>query len=197
MGNCANCTAQQGSEQPRSNSPTPSSYDHVTRTLHRNILSSRLRSIRSLQPYNLNGLIDETLAIIRTVVDTDQDLPHAMLVVSRIASREDRWLEVMVTLVERIPINDPLGATVIALLLDECPLPSRELLQQLITRICADNRARIKLLQSVIDEYIRENNQRSQKRAISTANNRPRAVDVDEVTPMIAGSEGDQQSDEK
>ena len=79
-----------------------------------------------------------------------------MLVLSRIANREDRWLEVVTALVERVPMNDPLGATVSALLLDECSLPSKELLQQLIKRLCSNNRAKIKQLQTIVDEHIQE-----------------------------------------
>jgi hypothetical protein len=139
MGNCTNCVERQQPQQQtqqRTSLTSSSSFDNLTRSYHRNFLPNRFRTF---QPYNLNTLIDETLSILRTVVDTDQDPPHAMLVVSRIANREDRWLDVMIALIERIPINDPLGATVIALLLDECSLPSRELLQQLIKRICIDN----------------------------------------------------------
>ena len=153
MGNCTNCVQQQQSQRQTSLTSS-SSLDNVTRPLHRNLLSNRFRTF---QPNNINALIDETLAIIRTVVDTDQEPPHAMLVVSRIANREDRWLDVMIALIERVPINDPLGATVIALLLDECSLPSKELLQQLIKRICADNRPRMKFLERIMEEYIKEN----------------------------------------
>jgi hypothetical protein len=149
MGNCVQQPVQRRTSLPSSSS----SVDNLIRPLHRNLLTSRFRAF---QPYNLNALIDETLAIIRTVVDNDQEPPHAMLVVSRIANREDRWLDVMIALIERVPISDPLGATVIALLLDECSLPSKELLQQLIKRTCAENRTRIKLLERIIDEYIQQ-----------------------------------------
>ncbi|UJR14090.1 hypothetical protein I4U23_001086 [Adineta vaga] len=174
MGNCT--------QRPRSSSL---SHPNSSQSIHSNIFPNRLRNIRSLQPYNLNALIDETLAIIRTVVDSDQDLPHAMLVISRIASREDRWLDVMITLVERIPINDPLGATIIALLLDECSLPSRELLQQLINRICSDNRSRIKILQTMIDEYINQT-------CTSTTD-----VHMNAITPIINENELQEKSIKK
>jgi hypothetical protein len=154
MGNCTTRVRQQEHSEEGANS------------FHQNLSTNHWRTIRSFRPYNLNALIDETLSVIRTVVDTDQEPPHALLVVSRIASREDRWLDVMIALIERVPIDDPLGATVIALLLDECSLPSKELLHQLIKRICSDNRSRIKLLESIIDEYIKENSK--QRAAIET-----------------------------
>ena len=158
MGNCTSCVQSTANEQRTTNLPSSSSFDQLSRAYHhRNFFPSRFRTIRTFSPYNLNTLIDETLYIIRTVVDNDQEPPHAMLVVSRIASREDRWLDVMMALIDRVPITDPLGATVIALLLDECPLPSRELLHQLIKRVCSVNRSRMKNLQNIIDEYIEEN----------------------------------------
>ena len=154
MGNCTPCVHPPSQQQRRASLTSSSSFENLSRSVHRNFLSNRFRT---LTPYHLNTLIDETLSIIRTVVDTDQEPPHAMLVVSRIASREDRWIDVMIALIDRVPIADPLGATVIALLLDECSLPSRELLHQLIKRVCAENRSRIKILQLMIEELIKEN----------------------------------------
>jgi len=184
MGNCTNCVHQQSQQRPSLTSS--SSFDNRSRLFHRNFLPNRLRTIRTFQPYNLNALIDETLSIIRTVVDTDQEPPHAMLVVSRIASREDRWLDVMIALIERVPMNDPLGATVIALLLDECSLPSRELLHQLIKRICSDNRSRIKLLQSIIDEHIKENSKQLSSVIETNINKQEEEqLEVNEITPVI------------
>ena len=170
MGNCVQ--QQQVPQRSRSS-------ENLSHSFHRNFLANRLRNIRTSSPFHLNTLIDETLSIIRTVVDTDQEPPHAMLVVSRIASREDRWIEVMMALIDRVPISDPLGATVIALLLDECSLPSRELLHQLIKRICADNRSRMKILQSILDQYIDEN--RKQLNAIIETDNDGREVRINEV----------------
>jgi hypothetical protein len=182
MGNCTNCVQQQQAQQ-RSSLTSSSSFDNLSRSLHRNFLPNRFRTFSS---YHLNTLIDETLSIIRTVVDTDQEPPHAMLVVSRIASREDRWLDVMIALIDRVPITDPLGATVIALLLDECSLPSRELLHQLIKRICSDNRMRIKILQSMIDEYIKENSK--QLSSINETDMHEEEREVNEITPVIKHS---------
>lgn len=187
MGNCTHCIHQEQQQQQQQSQPTaniPSSYDSLSRSFRRNLISNRFRNIRTFQPYNLNALIDETLSIIRTVVDTDQEPPHAMIVVSRIANREDRWLDVMIALIERIPIHDPLGATVIALLLDECSLPSKELVQQLIKRVCSDNHSRIVLLQSIIDGYIKEN---QQKTTIDLTNGMSvNKTDVNETTSMVA-----------
>jgi hypothetical protein len=193
MGNCNNCVQQQTAN--RTSLTSTSSFDNLSHSFHRNRLTNRLTNTRTLPSYNLNALIDETLLIIRTVVDTDQEPPHAMLIVSRIANREDRWLEVMIALIERIPMNDPLGATVIALLLDECSLPSKELLQQLIRRICSNNRSKIKMLQSIIDEHINQNSKQLENCTISssiethvgqvTNIGKENEMDINETTPTV------------
>jgi hypothetical protein len=206
MGNCSNCIQQQQQEhdQNRINLiSSSSSFDNVPRPFHRN----RLSNLRTYPSYNLNALIDETLLTIRTVVDTDQEPPHAMLIVSRIANREDRWLEVMMALIERIPMNDPLGATVIALLLDECSLPSKELLQQLIKRICSNNRYKIKILQSIIDEHIKQITKQFENRTISSSIethvgrvinlNDGEDIDINETTSTINNQRCEQQLQEK
>ncbi|CAF2139336.1 unnamed protein product [Rotaria magnacalcarata] len=188
MGNCTNCVQQQQSPQT-TNLTSTSSLDNSSRSLRRNLLSNRFRTTRTFQPYTLNALIDETLSVIRTVVDTDQEAPRAMVAVSRIANREDQWLDVMIALIERIPIHDPLGATVIALLLDECSLPSKELLQQLIKRVCSDNRSRMALLESIIDDYIKDNNQQLHKSTVNSTSetyvNRDEKNHVNETTPIV------------
>ena len=47
----------------------------------------------------------------------------------KIADKEDGWLQVVQSMVEVIPIKDPLGPANITLLLDDCPLPTKVLFQ--------------------------------------------------------------------
>ena len=47
----------------------------------------------------------------------------------KIADKEDGWLQVVQSMVEVIPIRDPLGPANITLLLDDCPLPTKVLFQ--------------------------------------------------------------------
>lgn len=49
-----------------------------------------------------------------------------MLKLHNIADNEDGWIQVVTSMVNVIPMTDPLGPSVITLLLDDCPLPSRE-----------------------------------------------------------------------
>src|SRR5207244_1250852 len=103
------------------------------------------------------------------------------------------------------------GATVIALLLDECSLPTKELLQQLIKRVCSNNRLKIKNLQLIIDEHINQINKQLDKRTISSSIethvgqviniNDEDDTDFNETTPTINNQLHDvvneQQSQEK
>lgn len=42
-----------------------------------------------------------------------------------IADKEDGWIQVVSSMVNMIPMHNPLGPSVITLLLDDCPLPSK------------------------------------------------------------------------
>ena len=51
--------------------------------------------------------------------------PPPLLQLHEIADKEDGWIEVVISMVNVIPMNNPLGPAVITLLLDECPLPTK------------------------------------------------------------------------
>ncbi|CAN7992393.1 unnamed protein product [Ixodes hexagonus] len=71
-------------------------------------------------------LILETLSIIRTLVDNEQEPPPFMIKLHLIADKESGWLMVVKSMVNAIPMDDPLGPAVITLILDDCPLPTKE-----------------------------------------------------------------------
>lgn len=48
-----------------------------------------------------------------------------MLALHKIADQEAGWLQVMKSLINVIPMDDPLGPAVVTLLLEECPLPTK------------------------------------------------------------------------
>ncbi|XP_046359890.1 RING finger and SPRY domain-containing protein 1-like [Haliotis cracherodii] len=80
---------------------------------------------------SIDSLVLETLALIRTLVDNDQEPPAAMLTLHKTAERDQGWLDVVKSLIRVIPMDDPVGPAVITLLLDECPLPTKEALLEL------------------------------------------------------------------
>ncbi|XP_072836705.1 RING finger and SPRY domain-containing protein 1 [Pogona vitticeps] len=81
--------------------------------------------------HNVDGLVLDTLAVIRTLVDNDQEPPYSMMTLHEMAETDEGWLEVVQSLIRVIPLEDPLGPAVITLLLDECPLPTKDALQKL------------------------------------------------------------------
>lgn len=56
---------------------------------------------------------------------SDHEPPPAMLKLNAIADKEDGWIQVVSSMVNVIPMHNPLGPSVIILLLDDCPLPSK------------------------------------------------------------------------
>ena len=70
----------------------------------------------------------QTLLLIKIVclfTTSEQEPPQAMIQLHKIAETEQGWLDVAKSLIQAIPMKDPLGPAVITLLLDECPLPSK------------------------------------------------------------------------
>ena len=58
-----------------------------------------------------------------------------MLYLHRIAEKDAGWLAVVSSLIRVVPMNDPLGPAVINLLLDECPLPTKVLSQNIDSQV--------------------------------------------------------------
>ncbi|CAB1313878.1 unnamed protein product [Coregonus sp. 'balchen'] len=58
---------------------------------------------------NVDGLVLDTLAVIRTLVDNDQEPPYSMITLHEMAETDDGWLEVVQSLIRVIPLDDPLG----------------------------------------------------------------------------------------
>nr|CAD7402455.1 unnamed protein product [Timema poppensis] len=78
----------------------------------------------------VDRLILETLGIIGSLVENEQEPPPAMLKLHVIADKEDGWIQVVSSMVKVIPMNDPLGPAVITLLLDDCPLPTKNQMEE-------------------------------------------------------------------
>ena len=49
-----------------------------------------------------------------------------------LADREEGWLQVVRSMIDVIPLDDPLGPATISVLLDECPLPAKETVVKLV-----------------------------------------------------------------
>ncbi|XP_021960066.1 RING finger and SPRY domain-containing protein 1 [Folsomia candida] len=95
--------------------------------------------ITHLSPPLVDSYVLETLKILRTLVGNDAEAPSSMVKLHRIAELEEGWLMVVTSLVNSIPMNDPLGPAVISLLLDDCPLPTKENAMQLSKHLRLSN----------------------------------------------------------
>ena len=89
----------------------------------------------------VDSLVLETLLVIRTLVENEQDPPASLMKLHSVADHEEGWLQLVQSLVEVIPVADPLGPAVMTLLLDDCPLPTVDTAVRcldLITRLDGD-----------------------------------------------------------
>ena len=77
----------------------------------------------------------ETLHLIRTLIDPEGEPIQAMLILQQIGETESGWLDVVIGLIIHIPMDEPLGPAVIDLLLDECPLPTKDGILKLYSRL--------------------------------------------------------------
>uniref|UniRef100_A0A0K2U236 Putative LOC100120278 [Nasonia vitripennis] n=1 Tax=Lepeophtheirus salmonis TaxID=72036 RepID=A0A0K2U236_LEPSM len=89
----------------------------------------------SAETASIKCLILETLSVYRTIVENNEDPPLPMLKLHSIAYTEEGWLRMVESLIQVIPINEPIGPASITLLLDECPLPSAATVGELIQKL--------------------------------------------------------------
>ncbi|CAH2035287.1 unnamed protein product, partial [Iphiclides podalirius] len=66
------------------------------------------------------------LGIIASFVDNDEESPVSLVKLHVIADKEEGWIQVVSSIVNVIPLEDPFGPSAITILLDDCPLPSRD-----------------------------------------------------------------------
>ncbi|XP_012279544.1 RING finger and SPRY domain-containing protein 1 [Orussus abietinus] len=75
---------------------------------------------------DIDKLVLDFLAVIRSLVDNSQEPPPAMLTLRAIADKEDGWIRMVSSMVNVVPMDSPMGPSVITLLLYDCPLPSKD-----------------------------------------------------------------------
>ncbi|PIK42620.1 putative RING finger and SPRY domain-containing protein 1 [Apostichopus japonicus] len=80
---------------------------------------------------DVESLVLLTLKEIRRLVDNNQEPPLSIIRLNEIGESESGWVQVVQAMISTIPMDDPLGPAVIALLLDECPLPTVETVEKL------------------------------------------------------------------
>lgn len=74
----------------------------------------------------VDELVKETLDVIASIVDDEPETPNSMLLLHDITDRPKGWLCLVKSLIRVIPTDHPMGPSVITLLLDDSPLPSKD-----------------------------------------------------------------------
>ncbi|CAJ0574282.1 unnamed protein product, partial [Mesorhabditis spiculigera] len=89
---------------------------------------------------DIQELIRQTLNVIRSLVNNEQEPPSSLLKLNLLADKESGWLLIVKSLVEVVPDEDPLGPAVITLFLDESPLPTKDAVNKLLQRMALNSR---------------------------------------------------------
>ncbi|XP_055377787.1 RING finger and SPRY domain-containing protein 1-like [Condylostylus longicornis] len=71
-------------------------------------------------------LVKETLDVIAATVDNEPEPPNSMILLNAITDKPAGWMELIRSLIRSVPSEHPMGFNVIALLLDDSPLPTKE-----------------------------------------------------------------------
>lgn len=74
----------------------------------------------------VDSLVLELLSTIRYLVEVEQEAPQSMLRLHVIADQERGWLLVIQSMINVVPMQDPLGPAAIIMLLDDIPLPTKD-----------------------------------------------------------------------
>lgn len=107
-------------------------------SLHQRNSPSSTSPVNEAANSRVQHAVLETLHLIRTLVDPEGEPIQAMLILQQIGETESGWLDVVIGLIVHIPMDEPLGPAVIDLLLDECPLPTKDGIMKLYTRLKHD-----------------------------------------------------------
>lgn len=99
---------------------------------------------KSVSPKDVEALILDSLRIIRSLVENDQEPPQELFKLHNIADQDDGWIQIVDSMVRVVPVEDPLGPAVITLLLDDCPLPNKNAVLRLSSKFDLSAKNRVK-----------------------------------------------------
>ncbi|KAL0852252.1 hypothetical protein ABMA28_000465 [Loxostege sticticalis] len=86
----------------------------------------RCRVYKPFDSVIVDRLVLEMLSLIASFVDNEEESPVSLVKLHVIADKEDGWIQVVSSMVNVIPLEDPFGPSAITILFDDCPLPSKE-----------------------------------------------------------------------
>lgn len=74
----------------------------------------------------VDRLVKETLKVIGTIVDNEPEPPSSMVQLHDITDKPVGWIQLVKSLIRVVPLEHPMGPSVITLLLDDSPLPTKD-----------------------------------------------------------------------
>ncbi|EAT45384.2 AAEL003343-PA [Aedes aegypti] len=81
----------------------------------------------------VDDLVKETLEIIGSIVDNEPEPPNSMVMLHDITDKPTGWIQLVKSLIRVVPLEHPMGPSVITLLLDDSPLPTKDSVADMIT----------------------------------------------------------------
>lgn len=93
------------------------------------------------QNKKLNSIINEILPSVRSVImKNNEESYYGFSKLQQISKKEQLCIPIIIRLINRIEINDPLGPSIISIFLAETPLPSKEQIELFTDQVMLDNR---------------------------------------------------------
>lgn len=74
----------------------------------------------------VDRLVKETLKVIGAIVDNEPEPPNSMIQLHDITDKPTGWIQLVKSLIRVVPLEHPMGPSVITLLLDDSPLPTKD-----------------------------------------------------------------------
>ena len=85
---------------------------------------------------NINSSVDQILPAVRSFLMKSSIQENLDIIrLQDIARDEVYWISILTRLINKIELNDPLGALIISLFLEETPLPSIDQIKSLLNKI--------------------------------------------------------------
>ncbi|XP_015770540.1 PREDICTED: RING finger and SPRY domain-containing protein 1-like [Acropora digitifera] len=98
-------------------------------------VSEHGRTTTSSVANNTDRLVLDALRAVRKLAGNNVEPPECMMILHSLAEEEEGWLNVVRSCIFAIPLEDALGAAFVCLILDECPLPTKDAIQTLSSRL--------------------------------------------------------------
>ncbi len=84
----------------------------------------------------LHEVIDQILPTVRSVImKSNEENPTDIIKLQQITKEEDLWIPIIFRLINKIEIDDPLGASIISIFLEESTLPTCEQIKRLVGKL--------------------------------------------------------------